>query len=115
MFELFGENAPQFILQLAIALSKSEMTDIRTLWKTIFTNWTIASSLFGLIIRSTAVYVELASKDKHNAKVKPYCSFKTKLIVVPLMIATVIPRVLTYAIFFGSSFPLFRSGALLGF
>ena len=110
MFELFGENAPQFILQLAIELSKpnSKVTSVFGLLKTIATNLTIASSLFGLIMRSTTVYLELASKDKYGVKVEPHTCLKTKLIVVPLMIGAVFPKILTYAVYFGSAFPLFR-------
>ena len=108
MFELFGENTCQFILQLAIELSKSDskITSISTLFETMATNLTIASSLFGLILRSTTVYMELASKDKYGVKTEPYACFKAKIIVVPLMFAAILPRILTYSICIGSSFPL---------
>jgi hypothetical protein len=109
LFELFGENAPQFILQLAIKLSKtnSNITSASALLETIFTDFTIASSLFGLIMRSTSVFLELASYDKHNSKIEPYVSWKDKLIVVPAMVTTIMPRILMLSILFGSSFPLF--------
>ena len=110
LFELFGENAPQFILQLAIKLSKANtnITSASALLETIFTDFTIASSFFGLIMRSTSVYLELASHDKHNSKVDPYTSWKNKLIVVPAMVTTIMPRILMLSILFGSSFPLFK-------
>ena len=117
LFELFGENAPQFILQLAIKLSKSdsensEIVSIETLFKTIFTDWTIASSLFGLIMRSTTVYLELASKDEYGVRMEPYTCLKAKMIVIPLMMTAIIPRILAYSICFGSSFPLFGNGTM---
>ena len=114
MYELFGENATQFILQLSIKLSASdtEIVSIDTLFKTIFTNLTIASSLFGLIMRSTIVYLQLASKDKYGVRTDPYTCLKVKLIVVPLMFTAILPRILAYAICFGSSFPLFGNGTI---
>ena len=109
-FELIGENAPQFIVQLAIKLSKTNtnITSAPALLEAIFTDFTIASSLFGLIMRSTSVYLELASHDKHNSKVLPYISWKNKLIVVPAMVTTIMPRILMLTVLFGSSFPLFK-------
>ena len=109
LFELFGENAPQFILQLAIKLSKkdTEITSASALLETIFKDFTIASSFFGLIMRSTSVFLELASYDKHNSKIEPYASWKDKLIVVPAMVTTIMPRILMLSVLFGSSFPLF--------
>ena len=106
--ELFGENAPQFILQLAIEINKPDthITSAYELIKTIVSNFTIASSLFGLIMRSTSVYLELASKDKHDSKVEPYSSWKDKAIVAPTMVVTITPRVLALAVLFASSFPL---------
>ena len=108
MYELFGENAPQFVLQLAIEMNKpnTDITSAYVLIKTIFSNYTIVSSLFGLIMRSTSVYLELASKDKHDSKVEPYASWKDKSIVAPTMVITITPRVLALALLFGSSFPL---------
>jgi hypothetical protein len=107
-FELFGENAPQFILQLAIEIIKpdTDITSAYGLIRTIFTNFTIASSLFGLIMRSTTVYLELDSKDKHDSKVESYTSWKDKSIVAPTMFITITPRVLALAVLLGSSFPL---------
>ena len=110
LFELFGENAPQFILQLAIKLSKTntKITSASALLETIFNDFTIASSFFGLVMRSTSAYLELASLDKHNCKVEPYTSGKDKLIVVPAMVTTIMPRILMLSILFGTSFPLFK-------
>jgi hypothetical protein len=110
LFELFVENAPQFILQLAIKLSKrdTEITSAFALLEAIFKDFTIASSLFGLIMRSKSVFLELASYDKHNSKVEPYNSWKDKLIVVPAMFTTIMPRILMLSVLFGSSFPLFK-------
>jgi hypothetical protein len=110
LFELFGENAPQFILQLAIKLSKTNtnITSASKLLEAIFTDFTIASSFFGLIMRSTSVFIELASYDKHNSKIEPYASWKDKLIVVPAMVTTIMPRILMLSVLFGSSFPLFK-------
>ena len=106
--DLFGENAPQFILQLAIEINKPDthITSAYELIKTIVSNLTIASSLFGLIMRSTTVYLELASKDKHDSKVESYSSWKDKAIVAPTMFITITPRVLALAVLFASSFPL---------
>ena len=108
MYELFGENALQFILQLAIEMNKpdTDITSAYGLIRTIFTNLTILSSLFGLIMRSTTVYLELASKDKHDSKVESYSSWKDKAIVAPTMFITITPRVLALAVLFSSSFPL---------
>ena len=108
MYELFGENALQFILQLAIEINKpdTDITSAYGLIRTIFTNFTIASSLFGLIMRSTTVYLELASKDKHDSKVESYSTWKDKAIVAPTMVVTITPRVLALAVLFASSFPL---------
>ena len=108
MYELFGENALQFILQLAIEINKpdTDITSAYGLIRTIFSNFTIASSLFGLIMRSTTVYLELASKDKNDSKVEPYSSWKDKAIVAPTMVVTITPRVLALAVLFASSFPL---------
>ena len=108
MYELFGENALQFILQLAIEMNKpdTDITSAYGLIRTICMNFTIASSLFGLIMRSTTVYLELASKDKNDSKVEPYSSWKDKAIVAPTMVVTITPRVLALAVLFASSFPL---------
>ena len=110
IFEFLGENAPQAILQLAIELSKpdSDITSVSGLFNMIVSNLTIASSLFGLVMRSTTVYLELASKDKYGVKVEPYTCLKAKAIVMPLMLGTIFPRIFTYAVYFGSAFPLFR-------
>ena len=108
MYELFGENALQFILQLAIEMNKpnTDITSAYGLIRTICMNFTIASSLFGLIMRSTTVYLELASKDKHDSKGESYASWKDKAIVAPAMFITITPRVLALAVLLASSFPL---------
>ena len=63
------------------------------------------SSFLGLIGKSTAVYLELSSKDKYEAKIEPYTNWKNKwLIATPLMIITVVPRVLTLSVILASCF-----------
>ena len=115
MCELFGENGPQFILQFSIELNKraagNEILPYDAFWEilTKSDNWlAITTSLVGIILRSTDLYLGLCSKDKYGKKMEPYSTFKNKIIVLPLMTIAVLPRVLTYSTFLASSFPLFK-------
>merc|ERR1712001_506105 len=100
MFELFGENAPQFILQLAIVLSERKtpdgkmITSLSDIWMEIFTNQTIVTSLYGIISRSLSIYLEMVSRDKYGIEGEPYTCFFNKVIAVPFIMAASIPRVL---------------------
>ena len=113
LYELFGENAPQFILQLSIELhkkAKDEILSYTTLLEVLTkspNSLAIATSLIGIILRSTDVYLGLCSKDKYGTRTEPYSCFKNKMIVIPIMTIAVLPRVLTYSTFLASSFPLF--------
>ena len=57
----------------------------------------------------------LTFTDKYLGKFKPYTTWKNKLIVTPLMIVTVVPRVLTLSVFFATCFPLFSNYGSDGF
>ena len=74
------------------------------------------SSLWSLIENSTTVYLELVSTDEYGFEIKPYTNWKNKwLIATPMMILTVLPRVLTLSVFFASCFPLFSNYGSEGF
>ena len=73
------------------------------------------SSLFCLSSKSTTVYLELTSRDKYGGEFEPYTTWKNKLIATPVMIFTVVPRILTLSLFFASCFPLFSNYASEGF
>ena len=103
-YELFS---PSNIVRV-ITSHGSSVKDVETLLKKILWNPTIVTSLLGLIMKATTVYLELASKDKYGIRTEPYSSIKLKLLVTPLMIAAVIPRISACAVFFGSCFPLFN-------
>ena len=124
LFEMFGENFPQLIMQVAIKLHDYNLTttelnitdtgsfnEIKPLWKIILFNPTIMTSLVGLLIKASTIYLELVSKDAYGVKMIPFSSIKLKVIVIPLMMFAVIPRVSSLAVFLGSSFPLFDYGS----
>ena len=73
------------------------------------------SSLFSLSSKSTTVYLELTSRDKYGGEFEPYTTWKNKLIATPVMILTVVPRILTLSMFFSSCFPLFSNYGSEGF
>ena len=75
----------------------------------------ILSSLLSLSYKSTTVYLELTTTDKYGDKCEPYSTWKNKLIATPVMMFTVVPRILTLSLFFASCFPLFSNYDSEGF
>ena len=112
MYEMYGENAPQFILQLAILLKENAKLEPQEILILIFKNQAILTSLLSLLKRSVSIYLELAPRQKSGQKQNdwyvPYTNWKNSLIVGSLMLLTVTPRVLSLAVYFGSSFPMFE-------
>merc|ERR1711971_1380813 len=106
---MYGENAPQFVLQVAILLKKSG--EPQEILKQIFTNQAILTSLLSLLKRSVSIYLELAPRQKSGEKQHggyvPYTNWKNSLIVGSMILLTVTPRVLSLAVYFGSCFPMF--------
>jgi len=111
MFEMYGENGPQFMLQVAIILKKNEDLEPQKILEAIFKNQAILTSLLSLLKRSVSIYLELAprqksGKEQHRSYV-PYTNWKNSLIVGSMILLTVTPRVLSLAVYFGSCFPMF--------
>ena len=111
MFEMYGENAPQFLLQLAILLKENGELEPQQIFKLVFTNQAILTSFLSLLKRSVSVYLQLAprqkSGEKQHDRYVPYTNWKNSLIVGLLMLLTVTARVLSLAVYFGSCFPMF--------
>ena len=107
IFVFFGEDTPQFILQAAIEMSKANITISGLCWAIFDPSGPILSSLLGLISNSTTAYLECRQMDKYGQYFEPYTTWKNQLIATPMMIITVVPRVLTLTVFFAASFPLF--------
>ena len=62
-------------------------------------------------MKASTIYLELVSKDTYGVKMIPFSSIKLKVIVIPLMMFSVIPRISSLAVFLGSCFPLFDYGS----
>ena len=108
---MYGENAPQFILQLAILLKENAKLEPQEILILIFKNQAILTSLLSLLKRSVSIYLELAPRQKSGQKQNdwyvPYTNWKNSLIVGSMILLTVTPRVLSLAVYFGSCFPMF--------
>merc|ERR1712223_1684565 len=110
MCEMYGENAPQFVLQLTILLSKEKASSTQDLSYLILTNSAIVSSMLNLIKRATSTYLELAPREingQPNHSYEPYTNWKNTLIVLVMMLITITPRILSFSIFFASCLPMF--------
>ena len=124
MFKFFGEDAPQTILQLSIELSRigKGIKSLSALWLTIINlsliriiRSPIVKGLISVVKKSVTVYIELPSKEKYGLEIEPYANWKnTWLIATPMMMFTVVPRVLTLSVFFAACFPLFSNYAKEG-
>lgn len=117
MYEMYGENAPQFILQLSIILKQNPVYSTQELLVRIFTEPQIVTSLISLLKRSASIYLELETRNKdgqrRNQYATPFTNWKNTVIVGFMMVLTVPPRILTLALYFGSSFPLLVTDSTL--
>ena len=100
---------------MAIELSKPKMTISGLCLSIINPRGPMLSGLFSLRTQSATVYLELVSKDKYGGEFEPYTTWKNKLIATPVMMFTVVPRILTLSLFFASCFPLFSNYGSEGF